>query len=239
MRLLDVQELDSRLDQLAHQKRTLPAIAELVELEVQATTLRDRIVGAETEESDVARQQSKADSDVEQVRTRAARDRDRLDSGVLTSPKDLENLQHELESLARRQAELEDVELEVMERLEDVQNRLGALRTELTDIEKRIAEVTMSLNDSLADIAKDTEVVTRQRADLAQSVPEDLAKLYEKLRADNGGVGAARLYRGRCEGCRLELNATELGKARVADPDEVLRCEECRRILVRTDESGL
>ena len=217
----------------------MPAIAELAALEVQRTTLRDRIVGAETEESDVARQQAKADADVEQVRSRASRDQQRLDSGVLTSPKDLENLQHELESLARRQAELEDVELEVMERLEDVQTRLAALRAELAEVDRAAEALTVTRDDALADLAKDREFVTRQRADVARDLPEDLATLYEKLRADNGGVGAARLHQGRCEGCRLELNATELSRARAAEPDEVLRCEECRRILVRTNESGL
>jgi predicted nucleic acid-binding Zn-ribbon protein len=141
--------------------------------------------------------------------------------------------------LARRQSELEDVELEVMERLEDVQNRLTALRTEYADVEKAAADLRMRRDDTVADIGKDREFVQRQRADQARELPEDLAKLYEKLRADNGGVGAARLHQGRCEGCRLELNATEISKARAAEPDAVLRCEECRRILVRTNESGL
>jgi uncharacterized protein len=238
LRLLDVQALDSKIDQLAHQQRSLPAHAELTALESTRTTLRDRIVAAETEESDVARQQKKADSDVEQVRTRAERDRQRMDSGLLAA-KDLENLQHELESLARRQSELEDVELEIMERLEDIQNRLSVLRAEYADTEAKIAAVTMKRDDDSADIVRDREFAQRQREDVARDLPEDLAKLYTKLRADNGGIGAARLHQGRCEGCRLELTATEVSKARAAAADEVLRCEECRRILVRTKESGL
>ena len=214
-------------------------LAELAEVEARIAELRDHVVAAETEESDVTRQQSKADADVEQVRTRSERDRQRLESGAITSPKDLESLQHEIESLARRQAELEDVELEVMERLEGVQNRLAALRVELAAAETTAEKLATNRDDALADIAKDREFAERQRADVARDLPEDLAKLYTKLRADNGGIGAARLHRGRCEGCRLELNATELSKARAAEPDEVLRCEECRRILVRTNESGL
>ena len=201
--------------------------------------LRDHIVAAETEESDVARQQSKADTDVEQVRTRAARDQERLDSGAISSPKELESLQHEIESLARRQTELEDVELEVMERLEDVQGRLAELRRELDAAERAHETLVAKRDASLHDIAKDREFVALQRADQARHLPDELVKLYEKLRADNGGVGAAVLHQGRCEGCRLELNATEIAQIRAAEPDEVLRCEECRRILVRTKESGL
>jgi predicted nucleic acid-binding Zn-ribbon protein len=239
LRLLDVQALDSRIDQLAHQERTLPQHARIAELDSSITLLRDRIVAAETEETDVARQQAKADSDVEQVRQRAARDQQRLDSGAITSAKDLESLQHELVSLARRQTELEDVELEVMERLEDVQQRLAALRTELTAAETERAEVARARDEAVAGIAAERTLAEQQRRTVADNLPEDLATLYAKLRADNGGVGAARLYRGRCEGCRLEINNVEIARIRTAEPDEVLRCEECRRILVRTSESGL
>jgi uncharacterized protein len=79
---------------------------------------------------------------------------------------------------------------------------------------------------------------SRRNAIAAQEPPE-LLDLYEKLRAQHGGVGAAALRRGRCEGCHLSLNTVDLNSIRAAAPDEVLRCEECRRILVRNAESGL
>ena len=124
LRLLDVQALDTRLDQLAH-RRADPARAR------RAGRARDRagrrcatsIVGAETEESDLARELTKAEGDVDQVRARAERDQKRLDSGQVSSPKELESLQHEIATLARRQADLEDVVLEIMERLESSQSR--------------------------------------------------------------------------------------------------------------------
>jgi predicted nucleic acid-binding Zn-ribbon protein len=234
-----VQALDSKIDQLTHKERTLPQHARLAQLDSEATVRRDRIVAAETEETDVQRQQAKADSDVEQVRQRAARDQQRLDSGAVTSAKDLESLQHEIESLARRQSELEDVELEVMERLEDVQNRLAALRQEQAEADAERAELVRSRDEAVAEISKERALAQQQRDTVAADLPEDLAALYTKLRADNGGVGAARLYRGRCEGCHLDVNAVEINRIRSAEADEVIRCEECRRILVRTSESGL
>ncbi len=126
VRLLDVQTLDTRLLQLAHRRRTLPQHQQLADVEAERRGLADRLVQVRTTVGDVQRELRKAEADVEQVSTRAARDRARLEAGT-GSAKDLQGLQHELESLARRQSDLEDVELEVMERLETAQTEASGL----------------------------------------------------------------------------------------------------------------
>jgi predicted nucleic acid-binding Zn-ribbon protein len=238
LRLLDLAEQDARLAQLDHRRRSLPEIAQIEELSAEQGGLRDRIVAAETEASDVAREVTKAETDVEQVRARAGRDQERLDSGAITSAKELESLQHEIGSLAKRQADLEDIELEILERLEDVQRVLTELGQRSADLESELESAIQRRDAAFTEIDTDTEIVTEGRASLASSTPADLLALYEKVRAKNG-VGAAALSRGRCGGCRMELNSTELGAARQAAPDAVLRHEDCGVILVRTAESGL
>ncbi len=201
--------------------------------------LRDLLVAAQTEESDCAREQTKAEQDVDQVRQRAARDQQRLDSGAVTSPKDLENLQHEIASLAKRQSDLEDVVLEVMERRESAQARAAELTERVAAVQAKIDDAAGRRDAAYEQLDAETASVTKEREVIAGSVPADLLKLYEKLREQQGGVGAAKLYQRRCDGCRLELNITEVNEVRAAAPDAVLRCENCRRILVRTADSGL
>jgi uncharacterized protein len=196
-------------------------------------------VAAQTEESDCAREQTKAEQDVDQVRQRAARDQQRLDSGAVTSPKDLENLQHEIVSLAKRQGDLEDVVLEVMERRESAQERVAELTERVGSVQSKIDDATGRRDTAFEEIDGETATVTKEREVVAASVPADLLKLYDKLRQQQGGIGAARLYQRTCQGCRQELAITELGEIRAAAPDTVVRCENCRRILVRTAESGL
>ncbi|MFF2507105.1 zinc ribbon domain-containing protein [Streptomyces sp. NPDC058067] len=239
IRLLDVQALDVRLSQLAHKRKSLPEHAEIESLNKDLTQLRDLHVAAQTEESDCAREQTKAEQDVDQVRQRAARDQQRLDSGAVTSPRDLENLQHEIASLAKRQGDLEDVVLEVMERRESAQERFEELTGRVASVEGKINDATARRDAAFEEIDAEVASVTKERQVIAGSVPEDLLKLYDKLRAKEAGVGAARLYQRRCEGCQLELNITELNEVRAAAPDAVVRCENCHRILVRTSESGL
>ncbi|MFI6283355.1 zinc ribbon domain-containing protein [Streptomyces sp. NPDC051018] len=239
IRLLDVQALDVRLSQLAHKRKSLPEHAEIDSLSKDLAQLRDLLVAAQTEESDTAREQTKAEQDVDQVRQRAVRDQQRLDSGAITSPKDLENLQREIVSLAKRQGDLEDIVLDVMERRESVQERVAELTDRVASVQAKTDDATARRDVALQELDDQVAAATRERESVSAAVPADLLKLYEKLRVQQGGVGAARLYQRRCEGCRLELNITEVNEVRAAASDAVLRCENCRRILVRTAESGL
>ncbi|WP_194117732.1 zinc ribbon domain-containing protein [Streptomyces hoynatensis] len=239
IRLLDLQALDVRLTQLSHRRENLPEHAEIRTLEGELAQQRDLLVAAQTEESDTAREQAKAEQDVDQVRQRAARDRQRLDSGLVTSPKDLESLQSELASLAKRQDDLETVVLDIMERQEAAQARAKELAARVAELQEQTAEAARRRDAATQEIDAEATAVRAERAEVAASVPADLLKLYDKLREQQGGIGAARLSQRRCEGCRLELNITELNEVRAAAPDAVVRCENCRRILVRTPESGL
>ncbi|OQR65553.1 hypothetical protein B6E66_03150 [Streptomyces maremycinicus] len=239
IRLLDVQSLDARLQQLAHKRRSLPEHAEIESLNKDLTQLRDLLVAAQTEESDTAREQTKAEQDVDQVRQRAARDQQRLDSGAVTSPKDLENLQKEIVSLAKRQGDLEDIVLEVMERRESAQERAAELTERVGSVQGKIDDAIARRDAALENFDGESAGIAKEREVIAATVPADLLKLYEKLREQQGGVGAAKLYQRTCQGCRQELAITELAEIRKAPSDAVLRCENCRRILVRTSESGL
>jgi len=237
-RLLDVQAHDTRLAQLAHRRRTLPEHAELERLQLRRRALADELVAARTVTSDLRRELAKAEADVEQVRSRVTRNQTRLDAGQ-GSAKDLQAIQHELGTLGERQSVLEDAELEVMEKLEAAEARVTELEEQAGALDGEIAEVERRRDQAVTGIDAEAGTESGARADAAAGVPGDLLALYEKVRDAHGGVGAARVYQRRCEGCRVELNPRDIGRIRGAGADAVLRCEECGRILVRTPDSGL
>jgi len=239
VRLLDLQEVDAELDRLNHRMRTLPEHEQVQRLDARLTELRDRLAVVETELRDLEREQRKAERDVEQVRVRAERDTRRLESGQVSSPKELESLQSEIASLARRQSELEDIVLEVMERQENAEARRAELEREVAEAEAERESADNRRSESVLRIRDELDSAAQRRARVAGEIPADLLGLYEKLREQNAGVGAAALRYGRCEGCKLELSTAELRELRTAEPDEVTRCENCRRILVRVPDSGL
>ncbi|HVM28111.1 MAG TPA: C4-type zinc ribbon domain-containing protein [Mycobacteriales bacterium] len=238
LRLLDLQALDSALDRLAHRRRTLPELAEIERLDAQVAGLRDGIVRAETELSDLQREQDRFEREIDQVRTRKARDEERLASGAITNPKQLQDIEHEVATLTRRQSDLEDGELEVMEKVETVQKELDALTGQRDQHLADRAAAEARRDEAFAEIDAEIARTRAQRDELAPSFPADLLALYEKIRAKEG-TGAAAIGQGRCGGCRLDLMQNEIADVRAAGVDDVLRHEECGRIMVRTAESGL
>jgi len=236
--LLELADLDAELSRLEHRRRSLPELEEYRRIEARDAELTDELTALEAAESDLNREQAKAEADVDQVRSRVDRDQTRLDAGQVSSPRELENLQSEIVSLARRQSDLEEIVLDVMERQEAAEGRRASLTREQSELAQQRDEVAARRDAALGEIGEQMEKAVSLRAGISAGVPDELLALYEKLRSQHG-VGAAALRGGRCEGCHLSLNTVDLARIRAAEPDEVLRCEECRRILVRTPESGL
>jgi predicted nucleic acid-binding Zn-ribbon protein len=225
-RLLELAAEDVALTQLAHRRHTLPEVAAVETAEEAQQQLSAEVVRAETEVRDLDREQTRLEADVDTVRQRAA-------------PKEMTGLQHELESLARRQGDLEDQVLELMERKEVAEATLADARAGLakaTDDRERAVQLR---DDALADIADQTQRHEAARGALAAQVPDALLALYDRIRVQTGTTGAALLKARQCQGCRIELFGKELAAVRGTAPDEVVRCDNCGRILVRTAESGL
>lgn len=239
LRLLDLQDLDSGLDRLAARRRDLPELAVIAERAKVVESLKADIVRVETEISDLGRAQRRLDDEIDLVRSRADRDRRRLESGQVGNARELENLQAELASLGRRQGVLEDEALEKMEAAEELDGRLVKLTAERDRVQAELDTAARGRDAAFAEIDTQAAEQRQARTALAPALPAPLVTLYEKIRATSNGVGAAKLIRRRCQGCHLELSGAELRDVAGAPADEVVRCEECRRILIRTAESGL
>jgi predicted nucleic acid-binding Zn-ribbon protein len=231
-KLLALQALDSSLIQLDHKAKNLPASRILDEKSIAFATARDLCVAAETEKSDIKHELSKSEIDVEQVVSRIERDEKRLASGQ-GSPKELEQLQHELGSLAKRRAELEEIELEVLVRIEALDQRINSLAKERDVLHEEVIKYSREKETALEEITRAINSTLNDRSALASECEPELLALYEKIRTSADGIGAARLHAGQCQGCNLTINAADISKINALPDDEVVRCEECRRILVR------
>jgi len=236
--LLELQEIDSQAAQLRHQLAHPAEAAELAALAKRRVEtdgwLRDQQIVVD----DLTAAQAKADADVEQVKARRKRDQDRIDAGQIGNPKDLERMQHELATLERRISVLEDEEIEVMEQLETAQAGLDQMNADLAEVDARIVELTRARDTRAAELQERLTEIEDRRGPVAARVPEELLALYERIRAAKGS-GAALLRARRCEGCMLTLDPGAISAIRGKADDDVVRCEECTRILVRTADSGL
>lgn len=198
MRLLKVQALDTELDRIQHRRAHLDEQVRVDDLTTQSRVLADRLTAIGVEVADLSLEQRKADNDVELVRERAAKDAVLLESGTITDSKQLTHLQSEIASLARRQSDLEDVEIEIMERLEQAEHRLQDLASDKERLDADLAGARADLEQALRSLDASESGVREERAGLAATIPADLLEFYERLRREYSGVGAAKLFRGRC-----------------------------------------
>jgi predicted nucleic acid-binding Zn-ribbon protein len=239
LRLLDLQALDSELAQLEHRRRTLPEHAEIAALRAARTAVAANIVAADTAVRDLEGDQARAEADLEPVRERLSRNQRRIADGTVPDPKALSSMVDEVEHIKRRIGDLEDAELEIMEQLEAANSTRARLGDEASELDGRLSDAAARRDQALASIDADVAERRAERVKLAPLIPADLLALYAKIGASHGGVGAAELRQRRCTGCQLEVNIAELQEFAAAADDEVLRCEECSRILIRTAYSGL
>ncbi len=231
LQVLDIQRMDFAVATLRNKLAALPEIAELISTTQRMAVVRDLAIAAETQISDIKRELLRSEADVDQVTTRLDRDERRLADGS-TSAKELEKLQHEVQTLSARRSELEEVELEIMLRIDSIKDRLQELRAEeavlvssAEEIQDRKVTATQAIDLEIASLIE-------ERKEIAATVDGALLELYEKIRS-NSGTGAAAMREGRCDGCHLAINSVEISRIKTLASDEVVRCEECRCILVR------
>ncbi len=230
--LIELQDLDLQLARLDHQTKTLPVLKELAQA-TEAFESHDALaIASTTEKSDIEVELRRSESDVEQVAARISKDQQFVDSGQ-ASAKDLQNLLGELQSLNRRKQELEEVELEIMVRIDEAETRRKHHESERARFAVEVERLTRERDLALGEIDTKRSEISRDREAKAATISKELLELYLKIKDSNGGVGAARLKDGQCEGCHLGINAVELTRIKSLPDDELVRCEECRRILVR------
>ncbi|MFC6093644.1 zinc ribbon domain-containing protein [Saccharothrix lopnurensis] len=236
-RLLDLAEVDAELARVTHRRRTLPELAEIAEAEKVLRAKQDALTTVGTNLGDLDREVRRQETEIEQVRAREERDRVLLQGGKVGA-KQLTDLEHELATLGRRRAALEDDLLELMERREAVEADAQHARVELDKAQEAMADAARRRDSALADLESTETKRTADRRLMVGRFPEPLLTLYDRVRAHKG-IGASLLRSRRCGACRIELDRNAFAKVKEAAADEVVQCEECGAIMVRTGESGL
>jgi predicted nucleic acid-binding Zn-ribbon protein len=234
--LLDLQSIDTKLTQLDHKARALPQLARIAELTTQIDALRVIELERRGVSEDVKLELSRLESDVEVVQARIARDTERAQTS--SSAKDAQAFEHELVSLRKRQFDLEEIELTVMEKLEEADAALAVTSGEIAVLREQLAELDDAKGAELATISNERTHAAANRSTIAGKVPADLLALYEKQRL-RYGTGASLLRGGVSSASGVKLLENEMVAIRAAAPDDVIMCPSSDAILVRTAESGL
>src|ERR1700693_1761456 len=235
--LAEVVEIDAELSRMAHRRAHLPEFQRYDEVQAENRTANDRVAALQLALEDLQAQVTRFESEIDAVRQREDRDRSLLQSGT-PDAKQLSDLQHELGTLQRRQSSLEDSLLEVMEQREELQINQNRELTTIDSLQAELASVQQTRDEALAEIDTASEDRVERRTQLMAGLDSELGELYEPQRSA-AGVGAGLLQGKRCGACRIELDRGELSRISAAAADDVLRCPECRAILLGVTWRGL
>lgn len=230
--LLELQLLDTKADQIQHSVNSLPQHKLLEAIDDALPRQQAQLTALEAEVAASKKAAERIDVDVEQVRSRVSRDEAALVSGALGA-KELEAIQHELVSLARRQNELEEEELVVLQQIEDLETQMKGVQNEIDSLRSQQTAHLKARDEAMAELRVVAEDVQSQRVGVVAGIDADLVTLYEKVRREHGGIGAAALRGGSCEGCQLQITPSERARIQALPADELPRCEECGRLLIR------
>jgi len=234
--LLELADLDAELSRIEHRASHLAEQQRLEQAQADHRDANDRLASLRLALDDLDAHIAKFESEIEGVRDREERDRKMLDGGAINA-KQLGDLQHELETLERRQASLEDSLLEVMERREELQAQQSDELGKIDTLQSELSEAQRARDDALSGIDQSRHQCASRRDELTAGLNPDLVSMYERQRS-RGGPGAARLQGRRCGACRIEIDRGEIARIAAAADDEVLRCPECGAILLRVKDSG-
>lgn len=236
-RMLDLADLDAELARFRHRLANLPEADEVARIETELATAREDVVNAQAAVTEMQTRYDHIDAELTGMTQHAERDRAQLESGSL-SHKALSELQHELSGLQRRQELLETDMLEVMERQEALGMELERAQSAVVELEAALASAITARDHATATGENQVTDFLARRSAIAGEVPDDLLAVYDGLRA-KGQVGAGLLRQRRCGACRMELDPRTLASIAGTAEDDLVRCEECNAILVRTEQSGL
>jgi uncharacterized protein len=231
--LLHVQGLDTQADQLRYRRVHMDERAQLEARQQDLRALERSMTGIQAQRDELARAEQQLEDEIATVRAKAQADDRALYGGTVSALKDLRALQDEIESLGRRQRDLEDRELEIMERAEPLDAELASGLQARDAIDAAATALVARITEAEVEIDAELDHIAGKRSAAVASVPPDLVVEYEKKRKAVGGVAVARLTGARCEGCHLMLPAMEVDRIRREPPDALVHCSECDRILVR------
>jgi predicted nucleic acid-binding Zn-ribbon protein len=232
-RLLEVQELDTTLDQLRHRRATLPAREQLAAVEARLAELASELTTVQQGRDAVVRRQTDLEEELRALEARVLELEGKMYGGTISASRDLQAMAGEVESLKRRRSTLEDHILEAMDEREPIDAEVARLEGAEVDATGEAEELRAAIDAAEAEIGVEESRELDARAALVADVPASLVEQYERIRSRNGGVGAARLVGTSCSGCHLSLPAVEVDRLKRAKPDEIILCDQCGRILVR------
>lgn len=230
--LLVIQTHDTALDRLRHRAEALPERTELEAKTTELVTIDAQLGGARGRRDVVAREEKRLDDEGASLEAKAVAVDKRMYSGEVSSPRELQAMQSDVEALRRHRGEIDDREFEIMAEREVRDAEVATIEGVRAGVAAEIDRLEATVAEQMAAINAELAVEQSARAEHAALVPSSLLDHYESCRARARGIGVAKLIGNTCQGCHLSIPSTEVDRMRHQPPDVLAHCDNCGCILV-------
>ena len=231
--LLKVQAHDTAIEQLRHRRSSLSEREQLTDLAAQRAGIDVELTTLAAERDELARDQRRLEDKVAMVEAKVDAEQAKLYGGSVTSPKEAQALQDEIDSLKRHQGTLEDRILVLMEAIEPLTGSIDGFESTIAGIDERRTEVQSSLDSQESELDEGLGTEEQQRAEAAAALSPDLLGRYEAARGAFGPSTVVEFDGKNCVGCPLSMPAVEIDRVKKSEPGTLVDCQECGRLVVR------
>lgn len=228
--LLALQDTQSRIRRLEHQRDDLPEQRQLDEAEARVGELERAHDDVRLELDQVSARQRQLERETDVLIERRDAERARLYDGTVTNEREMRSVEAEVEATQRRIAEHEDELLDLLERIEDLERRATELQTGTAAARDEVQERTVARDEAAKGILAELGEAGAERDRQAADLDPELLERFEAASQRAGGVGVGELQQGTCSACRIELSRADIGDLLAGPP--LTTCPECRRLLV-------
>ena len=220
---LTLMRLNKQLDEMPEKRAILAArgkIAELRALQQRSEAVLGRV------DAEVRR----GEDEIRVLNERIQTEQDKLLSGAVKNPKELQSISLELDSLKRRADALEAETLAKMEKREASSAHAAKVAAAISTGESTEAHLTESFKQHGGELLAALDAEERARDALLKALPGELRARYEAMRDSRHGLTVGVLSDGRCSACRVGLPAGKVDEL-LRGPD-VGECPNCNRLLI-------
>ena len=227
--LLSLANLDLEISRSKSAIKNLSSGAQFSELREAQRGLAAKLIDARNALDTVELELKRSEADLALVEQRIAKDQARLNS--TNNSKDAQGIQSELESLARRKSDLEDIEIAILDQQEAAKAVFATVSVDKAAVDDELAKGEAANEAEIMKLRSGLDLMTNDRAQQVARIAPELIELYDKKAAR--GVPVARLIGRECGACRISLGATAFNELESLARDDIATCPECQAILVR------
>lgn len=232
--LYKVQELDA---EIVRRRQALALLDTGADVEQEIAPLRSELADLRHKQTAAGNENLNLELELKTLQQKRDGFQSQLYSGRIGNPRQLTDLQREVEMLGREIRRVEDRMLELMETTESQRAGIADQEALLVELEQRLSDARARYEEVEGRLRGEMAELEARRVEVAQQVSPTLLKRYDQIRVRSANVGLVKVTGSECPSCHIALPSETLKHLKAGRSG--LTCENCGRLLYREEQTPI